>query len=62
MQTYCGTPITMAPEILLRQQYDFKCDIWSLGIITYQLVYGLPPFMPSTGGGILDLMEVIQKS
>jgi serine/threonine-protein kinase ULK/ATG1 len=44
MKTYCGTPITMAPEILMNKFYDKKCDIWSLGIIMYQLVYGKLPF------------------
>jgi len=62
MQTYCGTPITMAPEVLERKKYDSKCDIWSLGVIAYQLVYRKPPFMPISGGGIIDLMEMIQKS
>jgi serine/threonine-protein kinase ULK/ATG1 len=44
METYCGTPITMAPEILLSLPYDKKCDVWSLGIILFQLVYGRLPF------------------
>lgn len=35
--------------------------MWSLGIVTYQLVYGKLPFMPSGGKGLLDLIEAIQK-
>lgn len=62
MATYCGTPITMAPEIHGRSQYDVKCDIWSLGVITYQLIYNKPPFMPVAGGNILDLMEIIKNN
>jgi serine/threonine-protein kinase ULK/ATG1 len=49
MQTYCGTPITMAPEIIQNKPYDKKVDIWSLGVITYQLVYGKLPFPISDG-------------
>ena len=62
MKTYCGTPITMAPEIHNRFQYDFKCDIWSLGVICYQLIYNKPPFMPESGGGVQDLIDIIAKS
>ena len=34
-QTYCGSPLYMAPEILYYQKYDNKSDLWSVGIIIY---------------------------
>ncbi|CAD8091098.1 unnamed protein product [Paramecium primaurelia] len=37
--SYCGTPATMAPEILNQEPYDFKCDIWSLGVILYFMIF-----------------------
>lgn len=49
MTSYCGTPITMAPEILQGKVYDKKCDVWSLGIILFQLSYGKLPFSISEG-------------
>eukprot|EP00118_Oscarella_pearsei_P008023 m.40376 g.40376 ORF g.40376 m.40376 type:complete len:123 (+) comp32960_c0_seq7:630-998(+) len=37
MQTMCGTPLYMAPEVLKNQNYSKQCDIWSIGIIMYTL-------------------------
>ena len=43
MQTMCGTPMYIAPEIMNGDQYDGKCDIWSLGVMLYQSLYGSHP-------------------
>ena len=43
-QTICGTPMYMAPELLLEQAYSAKADIWSLGVLTFVLVAGRYPF------------------
>jgi serine/threonine protein kinase len=42
--TKVGTVMYMAPEMLLRKPYDSKVDMWSLGIISYILLVGYPPF------------------
>ena len=39
-----GTPIYMAPELIQHKKYTEKIDVWSLGIITYQLLSGTTPF------------------
>ncbi|KAL3309524.1 Serine/threonine-protein kinase dclk3, partial [Cichlidogyrus casuarinus] len=42
--TICGTPTYIAPEILLEVGYGLPVDIWALGVITYILLCGFPPF------------------
>ena len=37
--SYCGTPETMAPEIINQEPYNNKVDLWSIGIIIYELFY-----------------------
>ncbi len=39
-----GTPYYIAPEIIANKKYDFKVDIWSLGVMTYELICGQYPF------------------
>ncbi|VEL26098.1 unnamed protein product [Protopolystoma xenopodis] len=40
----CGTPFYMAPEVLNGKSYTRQCDIWSLGVIMYQLLSNKFPF------------------
>jgi len=42
--TSCGTPGYVAPEVLLCESYDKAVDMWGIGIITYVLLAGYPPF------------------
>jgi serine/threonine protein kinase len=43
-QTRCGTPLFTAPEIIVGNPYNNKCDIWSTGIILYHMLLGKLPF------------------
>eukprot|EP01103_Thecamoeba_quadrilineata_P007028 TRINITY_DN16806_c0_g1_i1.p1 TRINITY_DN16806_c0_g1~~TRINITY_DN16806_c0_g1_i1.p1 ORF type:complete len:299 (-),score=84.51 TRINITY_DN16806_c0_g1_i1:120-1016(-) len=59
MQTACGTPGYVAPEVLKSQGYDKEVDLWSIGVITYILLCGFPPFYNEE---LRDLFEQIMRA
>jgi calcium/calmodulin-dependent protein kinase I len=59
MQTACGTPGYVAPEVLNAEGYDKEVDLWSIGVITYILLCGFPPFYAET---VPEVFEQILKA
>ncbi|KAM9821432.1 serine/threonine-protein kinase ULK1a isoform 1-T1 [Syngnathus typhle] len=46
--TLCGSPMYMAPEVIMSHTYDAKADLWSIGTIIYQCLTGKAPFHANT--------------
>lgn len=48
MTSEVGTPVYTAPEILTQKTYDFKCDVYSVGVLAYQCLIGKLPIKGKT--------------
>lgn len=44
LKTLCGTPLYMAPEIMNYKDYDDRADLWSIGVILYEMLFGYRPY------------------
>ena len=58
LNTLCGSPMYMAPEIMLKKRYNNKSDLWSVGVIFFELLYGTTPYKAKN---MIDLMSNIKK-
>ena len=55
MQSMVGTPLYMSPQILKGQNYSCKSDVWSIGLIYYEMLYGKLPYSAKSQ------QELVQK-
>lgn len=59
-KTVCGTPNYIAPEVLFGKAggHSFEADVWSLGVIIYTLLIGVPPFQQKNVEDIYKKIEL----
>ncbi len=55
--TVCGSPLYMAPEIMGHKNYNKQTDLWSIGMILYEMLFGFHPYHSCKS--ISDLKNVI---
>lgn len=53
--TMLGSPLNMAPEILNNKEYNNKVDIWSIGTVFYEMLFGKPPYTAN------NMVELVKK-
>ncbi|ESO89310.1 hypothetical protein LOTGIDRAFT_154410 [Lottia gigantea] len=61
MTQSCGTPVYTAPEVYLGIQHSFPRDVWSIGVVLYEMVSGCPPFFDLTTKHKNDIIENIHR-
>ena len=54
LQGVFGTVYYIAPEVVSGQQYDERCDVWSVGVIMYIMLTGQPPFSGSSDEEVIE--------
>ena len=47
MKSIVGTPLYMSPQILKKSKYTTKSDLWSIGLIYYEMLHGRTPWPAS---------------
>ena len=57
--SFCGSPMYFSPEMVLRKGVDYKCDIYGIGLLMYEIVTGKPAF---NANNIQALYELIKNN
>ena len=53
-----GSPLYMAPEMVLDRKYDAKVDLWSVGVIMFECLFGKAPYKSDTVSELLQKIKI----
>jgi serine/threonine protein kinase/ligand-binding sensor domain-containing protein len=56
-----GTPIYISPERFENKPYDGRSDVYSVGVMLYEMLCGQPPFLPGSGGFIAIMTQHLMR-
>ena len=56
-RTMLGSPLYMAPEILRGEAYSVNADIWSIGVILYEMLTGICPYQSNSIANLISCIE-----
>jgi serine/threonine-protein kinase ULK/ATG1 len=56
-RTMLGSPLYMAPEVLRGEAYSVNADIWSIGVILYEMLYGHCPFQSHSIASLISTID-----
>ena len=60
--SFIGTPEYMAPEVFIHKGYSYHADLWSLGVIFYELLAGKNPFIDGDNDDMKEIYDKIMTS
>jgi NIMA (never in mitosis gene a)-related kinase len=55
--TICGTPYFMPPEVCNNYPYEFKADVWAMGVIVYELITLRKPFESANARALFEKIK-----
>ena len=55
LSSFCGSPLYMSPELLSGNKYDYKSDIWSFGVILFELITKSHPYNTHSKADLLNM-------
>jgi serine/threonine-protein kinase ULK2 len=60
LNTICGSPLYMSPEVIHGKEYNSQTDLWSLGMILFEMLYGFHPYQHCQN--VNELLLTIKKN